>query len=446
MWCAGLKASTAGLVVVLVILACFSCYAQLKLSDLRVKYESLSRTHAQLMSKYESLQANHSNLLDRYAELKGNYSKLIEEHKALLSKYQSLSSNYESLRTKYGKLSSNYTALKNTFNELQSKLRELSETASKLRAWLAGNVSELTALVNHYKEEVSNLSSKNLELMNELSRYRSWLESNITYYEGVVANLSRELSNYEEYVSEVNTYVSLTTVNQSVRDAFLREALVAASNISASFGNVNLIPNVFKWVLTNTYYQRDPYIPTYYWGLSDNIWKLPNQTVKEEGGDCEDLALLTYAILKNKGVKAWLILWYSETSGHAAVLAKYGGNWYVIDPAGEWLNGNTLYLRMYVEDSSGRSWIIWINMLVLEPEQKQWLIHNKFAKIVWYDLVNDKEESNPNLPRYGNLQETLTAWLNYWGRTYKGFKLMDIGLLKDFNTINDLINYLQTHT
>lgn len=421
-----LKALTAGLIAALVVLAGFSGYAQLNLSNLQTKYSSLSRTHTQLMSKYGELKANHSILIKKYKELQVSYEEL-------LSKYRWLEANYTALTAQHKALISSYQGL--------------NGTASKLRAWLVGNISEFTALVNQYKKEVNDLSSKNMELKKELSNYELWLEENITHYEGVISNLSNELSSYGKYVNEVNTYAALDAVNQSSRDAFLKEALTSVSNLSEAFGTTDLIPNVFRWVLTNTYSQRDPYIPTYYWGLLASIWKLPNQTVDNEGGDCEDLALLTYAILKDKGVKVWLLEWLNGTNpGHAGVVAKYGGSWYVIDPAGEWLNGNTLYLRMDVKDNSGKSWTIWLSMLDLTPYEKYWLIHNDLAKIMWYDLIKDDEVSNPVLPRYGSLQEVLTAWLNYWGHGFTGYKLIDVGLLKEFSTLNDLINYLQTHT
>lgn len=56
-----------------------------------------------------------------------------------------------------------------------------------------------------------------------------------------------------------------------------------------------------------------------------DYWKTPNETLKDKGGDCDDLAILAQHILKELGYKAYLVVidYYKTGEGHAICIIKH---------------------------------------------------------------------------------------------------------------------------
>ena len=334
----------------------------------------------ELREKYENLMLSYNNFTQRYDDLRINYS-------LLRHKYWDLNSYTTTLFNKYWNLSKEYNDLKEKYGELSSVNRKLFANLSSVR---------------------------------------------------------KSLSQYIKYVDEVNLYTSLTTVNRTLRDEFLREAIASVKpylkGLSPS-GNESLITRLYEWVMLNTYYQNDPYIPTYSWGLYDNIWKLPNQTLMQEGGDCEDLALFIYAALKNYGIKASLIFWWNGSEGgHTATIAKYGGKWYLIDPVKNWLNGYSYYLRVRMMKGSKRVNAL-IQLLWINPTLKKWLINDGLAAPLWVNssgsIIQEREINGVS-----DLGSLVESWLSLWGSKFTNYSIMDVGIYKEFSDVSELVNYL----
>jgi len=418
------------LIIVLALVALYAGYAHYKLTSLQRDYDSLS-------TKYYGLE-------ERYSLLKSNYTRVTRGYREIEEKYSSLSE-------KYNILQQNYTELSNYYGELKEKLLEYNNTISRLQTWLTGNTTKCSRLIEQYTADIVNLTEENKELSVKLEEYENWLETNSTLYQESMANLTKQINDYSKYIEEMYTIVSLTSANQTERDEFLAEALASAEKFSANFSSTDeeLLIELFKWIQMNTYYQYDPYIPLYEYGRYPNIWKLPNETIAEEGGDCEDLALLVYSVLKDKGVQTWLIFWENGTSGgHVSVLAKVDDKWYIVDPAGEWINANTITLKMDATDLNGDEYYIYLHPIQISPDTKKWLINNRFATETWIDDHTNNEETQPTLDRYNSLQTLISDWLGWWsqqGYTFTGYDIMDIGVYKEFNTTAELISYLENH-
>ena len=342
--------------------------------------------------------------------------------------YNNFTQEYEGLRI-------NYSLLKHEYRDLKAA-----------EAALFKNYQETEFKYNELKEEYNELVTANKELFANLTALKEWLESNVTKYEGIIKKLNDSLSNYEEYVSEVNVYTSLTTVNQSLRNYFLNEALNSIRPYLkrfSSFSKESLVIKLYEWVMNNTYYQKDPYVPTYSWGLYDNIWKLPNQTLMQEGGDCEDLALLIYAALKNYGIKAWLIFWWNGSEGgHTAAIAKYGGKWYLIDPVKNWLNGYSYYLRMRLSKGSKEVNAL-IQPLWLNPTLKKWLINDGLANPLWVNSSLGSVIQVKQINGVSDLGSLIESWLSAWGNKFTNYSIMDVGIYKEFSNVSELIDYLR---
>ena len=334
-------------------------------------------------------------------KVRENYGNLLLSYHNFTQQYKALRINYSLLRHKYQDLKSYITALLNKYWNLSNEYNDL-------------------------KEEYTELSSINRKLFANLSLLR------------------RSLSRYIRYVDEVNLYTSLTTVNHALRDEFLKEAIASIKPYLkglSSQSNESLITRLYKWVMLSTYYQNDPYVPTYSWGLYDNIWRLPNQTLMQEGGDCEDLALLIYAALKNYGIKAWLIFWWNGSEGgHTATIAKYDGKWYIIDPVKNWLNGYSYYLRIRFSEGSKEVNAL-IQPLWINPTLKKWLINDGLAAPLWVNssgsIILVKEINGVS-----GLGSLIEGWLGLWGSKFTNYSIMDVGIYKEFSNVSELVNYL----
>ena len=68
------------------------------------------------------------------------------------------------------------------------------------------------------------------------------------------------------------------------------------------------------WLINNFTYQAEE--------DDEDYWKTPEETIKDKGGDCEDLALLANKILSNLGYETKVIVVYfkKKKSAHAICL------------------------------------------------------------------------------------------------------------------------------
>ena len=458
------------LTVALVVAVAFAGYGLYQYSSCSLDYATLQsdfselrQSYEQLRSKYSGLEKSYSELRDRYEVLKSKYSKLEENYSRLSSDYEALKSE---LTEQYARSEQLEQWLEGNKTLYEQKIAQLVDERNTLASWLQGNISyyegvvvnlskELTNVKNWlygnisvYKEKVSRLTYENSELRSKLISYESWLRGNISYYTYIISRLNTTIQNYEEQSEKIYAVAYLPSVNQSLRNAFLSESIDAVKEFTKEvFSNVegeDAIIKIFEWILLNTYYQHDPYVlvPTEEGGYkNDNIWKLANETLANEGGDCEDLATLAYSVLKNLGFKVWLLYAYNGSEGHVSALIKYGNNWYILDPAGNWLNGYGIWLKMDVTDTEGKGWWIWLSPLDVTSSEKDWLLTKKFATMVWWDYDNDEEIAQPSITR-ADLQIILDEWARYWNNWYNEFAIIDVGLSKEFNNTRELSDYL----
>ena len=77
-----------------------------------------------------------------------------------------------------------------------------------------------------------------------------------------------------------------------------------------------------------------------------SCWRMPDETLEDETGDCEDMALLLASMLRsyNEGnYPIWVLTIHSsvpEVPGHVAVAFPVaGGNLAILDPAGNYYTG-----------------------------------------------------------------------------------------------------------
>jgi len=105
---------------------------------------------------------------------------------------------------------------------------------------------------------------------------------------------------------------------------------------------------LYDWVVENIEYSSDSRLPILP-ALSSSsdmqlswekeYWRTPKETLEDETGDCEDMAVLLASMILNytsSKYSTWVITWTSESSSHAAVaIPVQGGNLTILDPAGD---------------------------------------------------------------------------------------------------------------
>lgn len=217
-------------------------------------------------------------------------------------------------------------------------------------------------------EAENNLLKKQL---NETERYMYELWVNYTklavenkmqlehiyYLDKVIENLTSTLNNITITLSE---YTSLPLSFKRVLT--LDEVLATKWYVEAA-GVIETSPwdsyrNLYIWVSSSIRYTYDPLIPVPYceflansscilrYNIVDDYVQPPSYTLLYRQGDCEDIAILLYAMIKYYELfihKSEYIVWiasivFEDYTGHTAIIIPaVGGKIGVLDPAGRYM-------------------------------------------------------------------------------------------------------------
>ncbi len=254
------------------------------------------------------------------------------------------------LDTTKEQLADTETLLDTTKEELASTETLLDTTNTQLvdtEAQLGNTRAQLDITKNQLAMTTAQLDTTK----DELTSTKSQLET-------AENEKSQMLSQYAGLKSEINARLGLTsqdmqgfiTPNNSVVSAKVQEITGGYSeNVSEYWRDFE---RLYRWVVNNISYSYDSYVPV----LPDNIsgelvwreefWRMPEETLEDETGDCEDMAVLLASMLRsyNEGNYAiWVLTIRSsvpEVPGHVAVaFPVVGGKLTIVDPAGNYYTG-----------------------------------------------------------------------------------------------------------
>lgn len=282
------------------------------------------------VSRVVELEESLRELSAEYSELSSEHQKTLSEYQELLGEYTSLRENYAQLQATVNELNASLIELGGKYRELQGSYEALNEKYQKLQATYTALQLNYTALIDkHY------------------SLYFEAIELNST-----LANLANTLTSLAIIPQAFKRVLNLDSVKATAPYVF--RANVKASDAWTS------IQNIYYWIRLNVRYTYDVPITvptrvtcnstygfcTYEFDMINNYVQEPEFTAKYGQGDCDDQAVLAYAMIKyymiyvhGKEYGLWLAhIELSDGSGHLAVfLPVQSGKLTIVDPAGAYL-------------------------------------------------------------------------------------------------------------
>ena len=270
--------------------------------------------YAGLSSQLAEKDARISELSSQVDQLQTSYAELEQELNILKSQYSELEAEHSSLKEEYSRVYTDYLDLKNKYSRLE-------EDYSKLQA------------------KYSDVKSRYRSLCDELINLNEFMDS---YYR-LLDSFSRTLNEDE-----------IEKTGQAVLSAG-----VSASDFWYS------IQRIYQYITSNIQYAKDvdiPYVTLEYIDVGGepcifgidvytvrNYVQTPALTLELGQGDCEDQAILAYAMIKYYMRNVYgteynlylALISFSKGSSHAAVILPVkGGEICIIDPAANYLTSS----------------------------------------------------------------------------------------------------------
>ncbi len=322
-------------------------------------------------------------------------------------------------------------------------IRELTKVRNELRAE-EGDVVRLNHSLKKCLTQNEDLNKQVNFLNTYLSNLMKNYTRNLTKLKNEVSSLRETIRSFKNASNLLLVRTSLTKVPAYLRTSFMREARSERSALLKYVGVNSSNPvAVFKWVELNLYYEEDPFIPVptpQGWFLSRNLWKLPNETLITQGGDCEDFSLLIFEVLMSSGYQSWILVVSGEGLEHAAVLARYGEGWYLLDATGNWLNGEGFFLAL----GSGKGNETLLPPLTLMPAVKKELLENKVIREVWFNYTSEITTKEAVVREFRNLTLLLEEWNRFWGLNESAllYGLLNEAEFTQVQGLKQVVNYL----
>jgi len=258
--------------------------------------------------------------------------------------------------------------LSNTLIELDNTKARLVDTEAQLntmKAQLVDTEAQLNttkAQLIDTEDELDNTEAQLVDTEAQLSTItaelyltENQLDMTANQLETEKNKNSQVLNQYASLREQVNTRLGDTSED---KQNFItpNNSLVSAKVLEITGGYSGEVNDywkdcerLYRWVVNNISYSYDSYMPVLPENISDGLvwqqdyWRIPQQTIEDKTGDCEDMAVLLASMLRNynEGEYAiWVLVIRSGQSGHVAVaFPVQGGRLTILDPAGNYYTG-----------------------------------------------------------------------------------------------------------
>lgn len=243
--------------------------------------------------------------------------------------------------------------LSTTKSKLETSENNLTETKEKLTA----TELLLTVARQELNDVATELNTTNTKLQNtefELAETESQLAT--TKYQLEISEEEQEAMQvqYANFREEINFRFGQGENCQKFitpdNDLVSAKATEMAGNYYDNAAEIwRDYERLYRWVLSNIEYSSDSYFPFIPETLGNELiwtqecWRMPEETLKDETGDCEDIALLLASLMlsyNNHNYDVWAIGISNEASGHLAVAFPVADDEFtILDPAGNYYTG-----------------------------------------------------------------------------------------------------------
>ena len=325
-------------------------YQNLKYSyeKLKEEYSSPANRLFSIEQEYRKLEGEYKSLQQMYLQLEESHEKLGESYENLKSGYTFLMEENKKFRESYEKLKSDYLDLQQSYQRLERQREELKVNYTKLEA-RASNLQELLEYYQKIYIEYLILRKRASAIIG--GEVRSWEEVQRVLKEPLTENVLR-------IISELGLHKDMDPPEKARK--------------------------VMEWVALNTRYFHDKYIVVVtsqpFRGLPDYVLSA-EETIARGGGDCEDLVILAYTLLKQalrEGERLYLIGVSSKISGHVALLYESNGKYMIIDPAMGYVSDSTIMLTIYFSNTT-----VNFTPIGIDPDFKKMLIKGGLSEITY---------------------------------------------------------------
>ena len=420
------------------------------IQSLNYTLKSFAEKYSELKAKYSLLEKNYTALREQYSRLEKSYRELNKQYNETIKAYNELNKAYVETVNRYTMLKENYTRLAENYTLLLQAYRTLKVNYTRL----VEDYDRLKALYGEVSRRSSDLEREYQELQQE---YLALQQDYNTLHE--------RYNRLENGVKESLKWLGIHWGREEAAKFYRRLLGEAKEQIQQLISLVGLPSNLGNrgfWAFEKTLYLLsycsdsyvkyfDPYAFTEKsW---DNVIMMPNETWKNGCGDCEDLALFVYSILAataEKGETFFLVEFYWDDTGHAAVLAvKHtweGKEYYIIDPAGNYFDGVGIYYRMSVINNYGEEQYYYFSPLILPYSVKREM--GTIATKIYYDYFEETESGKPTIYYYRSARSALEQWIiDYWeAHDLQGIVLINEKYYVEFNSVIDAANWIEAHT
>ncbi len=235
------------------------------------------------------------------------------------------------------------TDTKTQLDTIEFKLDFTKEQLTNTEAELETALIQLTNTEHQLAETESQLVTAESQLVTA--------ESQLEIAEDEQKEMLNQYSNLREQIylrqgEDEDTREFITPENEMVSAKVTEIAGSYSEDVNERWRDYE---RLYKWVVNNIEYSSDshtPILPQTIGGKliwTKDFWRMPEETIEDEAGDCEDMAVLLASMMINYNsdrYSVWAIKIKNEEGGHLAVAFPVAGDKLtILDPAGNYYTG-----------------------------------------------------------------------------------------------------------
>jgi len=253
---------------------------------------------------------------------------------------QNLTSEYNTTKDELIETQGQLLTANSQIDLIQNELNKVNEEFSIQSIQLVDIEGQLALSESKLATTESQLANTKSELTRVSTRLDAAQNENIQMLDGY-ADLRDEI--YMRLGDNEDCQAFITPENPAVIEIVMKFTGTRAEDINKVWEHYKVL---YNWVVNNIEYSHDsrtPILPISIGGdliWSKDFWRMPEETIEDGIGDCEDMAVLLMSLLEyyNQGeYTRWCIEIRNEDTGHLAVaIPVLGDKLTILDPAGNY--------------------------------------------------------------------------------------------------------------